>query len=239
MAIVGEIFCSIADVYIHENVNYVARFGLYERRHDMDVHSDLLKVIKDQVLFAASFFSIFGLLMMDSYYQAFGVNYQFLGLSASHILYRGVTLVFFNWMFVTVFLMILIGVFVSYVKINVPMASSHVPPNVGSYVILSIALFFGGYLAFTTGRSTAVRDMYVDTTTLRQITGFHSTNREKKILLDKLMANGEPLLLLSGADDKIIVFNPPKLQASYPRIDMYHIGVSTDEIYSDRTPYFR
>jgi hypothetical protein len=56
------------------------------------MHSDYLKVIRDQIIFIAAFFSIFGVIYADFYYSSFGVKYQLLNLPATHILYRGVTL---------------------------------------------------------------------------------------------------------------------------------------------------
>ena len=71
---------------------------------------DYLKTMRDQAIFVAAFFSIFGLITTDMYYSTFGVKYQFLNLNATHMVYRGFTEIYFNPLFFGVFIIILVGV---------------------------------------------------------------------------------------------------------------------------------
>jgi len=87
---------------------------------------DYLRIIRDQVIFIAAFFSVFGLIMTDSYYNSFGIKYQFLNLNAAHILYRGFTLIYFNIAFAIIFLTILIGVLLSRFRFSLAIKEYHV-----------------------------------------------------------------------------------------------------------------
>ena len=80
---------------------------------------DYLKIIRDQVVFVATVFSVFGLIMTETYYASFGIRYQFLNLSATHVLYRGFTLIYLNVAFFVMFLVILVGVLASRFKFPV------------------------------------------------------------------------------------------------------------------------
>jgi hypothetical protein len=88
---------------------------------------DYLKVTRDQVIFVGSFFSIFGLIMTDSYYTVFGIKYQFLQLTATHIIYRGFTLIYFDPFFTIVFLVIIVGIAVSQFRFKLRIGSKMVP----------------------------------------------------------------------------------------------------------------
>jgi hypothetical protein len=82
--------------------------------------------------------------------------------------------------------------------------------------------------------------MYLNTTTLREITEFSSKSEEKAKLIAELTSEDRHLLLLHSSGTEIVVFNPPSVPgASRPRIDVFHIRLSSDDFYRDRTPLFR
>src|SRR3981081_647268 len=116
---------------------------------------DYLKAIRDQVIFVASFFSIFGLIMTDSYYTVFGIKYQFLQLTATHIIYRGFTLIYFDVVFTVVFLVLLLGVAISQFKFQLRIGTRRLSGQIIVYAVLAAAVISGGYLAFLVGKNTA------------------------------------------------------------------------------------
>ena len=69
------------------------------RIRSLSMKFDYLKTMRDQAIFVAAFFSIFGLITTDMYYSTFGVKYQFLNLNATHMVYRGFTEIYFNPLF--------------------------------------------------------------------------------------------------------------------------------------------
>jgi hypothetical protein len=217
----------------------VSRQWIIETKDNRMMDFDYLKAIRDQVIFVAAFFSIFGLIMTDSYYATFGLRYQFLQLSATHIIYRGFTLIYFNPPFMIIFVVIIGATLASQFRFQIRIGGRKFSRSPVIYTVLGVALLSGGYLAFSTGANTAVQDMYKDTTSLRQITHFTSANQEKTNLVREMMTETAPLLLLHSSDREIVIFNPPTFRASRPRIDVYHVGLAADDFYSDRTPFYR
>jgi hypothetical protein len=194
-----------------------------------------LKTIRDQVLFVAGFFSVFGLLTTDSYYNYFGIKYQFLNLGTAHILYRGFTLIYFNIMFVTIFLIILMGVLLSRFRFKIAIGRKLVEGEYAIYAFLGVAMAAGCYISFTTGIETAARDMYLESTTLRQLTKFYSRDSDKLGFVTKMIGEGV-VLLLRASGDQIVIFHPipNTYRLSRPMIEVHHIGLSSDDFYSDR-----
>jgi hypothetical protein len=202
----------------------------------MDI--DYLKVVRDQSLFVAGFFSVFGIIMVDSYYSSFGVKYQFLGLNPVNILYIGFSLIYFNALFIGIFLCVLTGCFVGSLDSIVKIGRYRIHSRVFSYVILGLAILIGGYMSFVTGADTAARDMYLETTSLRQLIDFHSSSEVKSKFISEFIRDG-PSLILHSSGDQIVVFHPPTLVVSRPRIDVQHIRISSDDFYSDRAPHYK
>jgi hypothetical protein len=197
--------------------------------------SDYLKIIRDQIVFIAALFSIFGVIYADFYYSSFGVRYQSLNLSPTHILYRGVTLIYFNLYFLLVFLMIIIGVLMSRLGFSILVGGYAMRGGIVIYLILSIAAVIGAYLSVTTGQNTAVQDMYVNTTSLREITCFHSKNEEKAQFVTQMLESG-PVLLLNSSGEHILIFHPPKHRLTQPSIEVQNVWISSDDFYTDRAP---
>ena len=138
------------------------------RIRSLSMKFDYLKTMRDQAIFVAAFFSIFGLITTDMYYSTFGVKYQFLNLNATHMVYRGFTEIYFNPLFFGVFIIILVGVFTSQARFTVKVRRTEIDAQYFAYAVLGIALCVGVYLSITTGETSATRDIYADTTSLHR-----------------------------------------------------------------------
>jgi hypothetical protein len=101
------------------------------------------------------------------------------------------------------------------------------------------SLVGGSYLAFVAGSDKAVSDMYVDSTSLRQITEFYSKDGAKAKFISGMLDNNSIVLLLHSSVSELVIFQPPSLRASRPRIDVHHVRLASDDYFSDRVPVFR
>jgi hypothetical protein len=196
---------------------------------------DYLKTIRDQAIFVAAFFSIFGLMTTDIYYYRFGLKYQFLNLSPAHMVYRGFTEIYINPLFTFVLLIILLGVFLSQSRFAIRLLIYEIDGQYIAYAALAFALVLGCYLSVMTGEASATRDMYTATTTLHRLKSLHSKDENKSRFVNDLINNTKdgPVLILYGSEKQISIFQPPVLHASRPPIEVYHVGVSSDDFFSD------
>jgi hypothetical protein len=196
---------------------------------------DYLETIRNQAIFVAAFFFVFGLIATDRYYSTFGVNYQFLDISVTHMVYRGFTEIYLNSLFLVVVLIILLGVLISQMNLGVRIFSYTLNEEYFAYATLGIALFLGCYLSVITARSSARQDMHIDTTSLRQIKTFYSKDEAKLKFVNDMLKAGH-VLLLHDSGQQIIIFQASTVRASQPPIAIYRVGLSSDDFYSDAAP---
>lgn len=205
---------------------------------------EFLKTIRDQMVFTGVFFAIFGWINTDAYYSAFGMKYQFLGLGYDHILYRGFTLLYFEWKFALVFVLIVVSIFVSRSQARFALGRFHLSGEAVSYALLAASLMAGSWLAYGVGLTSAVSDMYEDTTSLRKVTFFHSDNPSKQEFWVGLRGGEDAdrpsaLLVLARSSSEIAVFVPPTLRAAQPRVSVHRIRLSSNDYYTDQVPLFQ
>ncbi len=217
------------------------RFRSIDHRKDSNP-IDFLKLIRDQMIFVATFFAVFGLITTDAYYSQFGIKYQFLGLDYSHIIYRGFTLLYADKLFLVIFSSIITAVFVHRISFSIQATQLVIGGEALSYGLLIAALVGGSYFAFAVGARSAVDDMYVSTTTLQALTHFYSNSKDKSDLVNKLIGTWPPrtkeslLLLLHSSSNEIVVFKTPTMSAQNPSIDIHHIRLSDHDQFSHTSP---
>lgn len=68
----------------------------------------MLKALRDNLALLAFLVLLVGVSNSEAYYAAFGLRYQFLGLSPDHVLYRGLTAVFQSWLIAILYLIAMI-----------------------------------------------------------------------------------------------------------------------------------
>jgi hypothetical protein len=138
---------------------------------------DMIKILRDQILFLSAFILIFGLIQTDIYYTQFGLRYQYLNLGYQHILYRGTTLAYFDYRFVAIFILLSGVILLSHLPFSVVLHRVRLRSTVIIYSAFVVIASAGAYLSFQSGVDLAVADMYPASTTLRQLSGFHSETR--------------------------------------------------------------
>jgi len=144
-----------------------------ERKPTVNEHqvivSPTLGKIKDELFLIAFFILCSGLVFTDSYYQKFGIKYQFLDLPVMHIIYKGLTLIL-NYplilfpYFLTIVVMI---VEIQVTKKAVKKLLDYIIPF--GYLFLFINLLILYPIADKAGRSQALLDMNENTTGLPKI----------------------------------------------------------------------
>jgi len=138
-------------------------------KEDPQIISPTLGKIKDELFLIAFFILCSGLVYTDSYYQRFGIKYQFLDLSVMHIVYKGLTLVLhYPLILIPYFLTVI--VMVAEIQLTKRAAVKLLDYKVPfAYLFLFFNLLILYPIAAGAGRSQALIDMSLETTGLPKI----------------------------------------------------------------------
>lgn len=120
--------------------------------------------LKDQLALISLLVLFAGFVATDTYYAAFGLRFQLLGLSLQNLTYRGLTALVTNWLIGLVYLISILWLAVA------PKLAAHgtfrwrkwiQPATYGVILCVLVAAYFG---AIAAGRNAALRDMGVAST---------------------------------------------------------------------------
>jgi hypothetical protein len=136
---------------------------------DQRIVSPTLGKIKDELFLITFFILCSGLVYTDSYYQRFGIKYQFLDLSITHIIYKGLTLILhYQLIFIPYLLAILVMIVeIQLTKKGLKKFLDYKIPF--AYLFLFINLLILYPIAEKAGKSQALVDMNEKTTGLPKI----------------------------------------------------------------------
>jgi hypothetical protein len=149
-------------------------------------------------------FLYIGLLSTEAYYVAFGIRYQFLGLTSFHIVYRGLTVVRD-----APYLLVPYALAVLWLTFYDAFASRYWPRlaelRIATTFLLSFALLVGSYpLAVAAGRHQARTDMATQTTGLPSVTEMNGAP-----ILETVRPEDQYRLLLSDGDYVYLIETVP------------------------------
>ena len=204
----------------------------------MIAENDSLRIIRDQIAFLAIFFSCFGIIFFDSYYTTFGIKYYTMQIPAFHFIYKGATAPLWNMYLIPCVLFLLSGVALTYVNAFIVIFNIKMHLRRMGILIIALSPAVGLLMSFISGSRAAILDMYVNSTTLRQMISFYSSDPQKNNTVNEMLREG-PVIILMQSNSMIILFHPPAFEAMSPRIEMTKIGVSNGDVYSDKIPDFR
>jgi hypothetical protein len=161
--------------------------------------SNLSGVIKDEIVLIGFLILFVGIISTDAYYHTFGINYQFLNLPPSHIIYRALTI-----LFDAPYLLIPYLIAISWMMVNNYAALRGWRMLVKfrvqlSYLLILLLLIATYPLAGHAGRKQANLDLHEQTTTLPRIINLELSNGER-------YGPEEKLRLLMVDSDYIVVF---------------------------------
>jgi hypothetical protein len=159
-------------------------------------------VLKDELVLIGILVLLVGIASTEAYYGQFGVNYQFLSLSSSHVLYRGLT--------------VLIDapyLFVPYVAAVLWLSMNHYALLRGwarfpylrlplSYLVIMVLLLTTYPLARLAGKKEASLDIRERSCTLPRIHGLITKDGKTSI------SKSDNYRLLLTASDFVIIFTP-------------------------------
>lgn len=179
----------------------------------------LPSLYKDQFILIGSLILYIGLVSIDEYYSNFGIRFQFLNLSSSHIIYRGIQIVFSNYYIILLLLTIAAWQYLEEYILYERYPIYRIFRIQASYIFLLVMLFLSYFIARNTGKKMAKLDLNITTSTLPEIIDISSEEYNK--YTNRNMINETVnfrLLLIDG--DFVIVFKPIKNNenATYPNI---------------------
>lgn len=169
----------------------------YADNDPQPIVSPTLGKIKDELFLITFFILCSGLVFTDSYYQRFGIKYQFLDLSVMHIIYKGLTLILnYRLIFIPYFLTIIVMIVeIQLTKKGIKKFLDYKIPF--AYLFLFINLLILYPIADSAGRSQALLDMNESTTGLPKIMYLETDDFTLQYPKDKFAlfsANGDFIL---------------------------------------------
>lgn len=129
----------------------------------------LAGLVKDQIVLIGSLIFFVGIIANDTYYNQFGINYQFLNLPTFHIIYRGLTILLDAWYIIIPYLIAVAWLGFDSFAILRNWKGFLNFRGLATYVLIFILLIIAYPLATYAGRRQATKDLIEDTSTLPKI----------------------------------------------------------------------
>lgn len=159
----------------------------------------LIGPLKDQIALLALLVTLAGLASTEAYYARFNLQYQFLGLPASHIVYRGISIVR-SGLFVCLPYLLASSWLLLVASRIAPLHSERIQLTLTYFIVLVVTIATYG-LAWLAGSQQAGRDRVESTCTLPKVMA-----ASMKDLPD--IDAGQKYRLLLMDNDTIVVFKP-------------------------------
>jgi len=181
----------------------------------------------------------FGLISTDSYYTEFGLRYQDIGIPYDHLVYRGFWLPLKQPYFLLIYAIVIVATAYANASFALRLYLLTMNRTAIFYTSCAICMVIGSVMAYDTGVEIAVDDVYAKTTTLRQLTRFHSSNADKDAFVNDFMREKAIILIVRRTVTSLVLVREPLIQSTRPRFNVIHVGINNDDFYSDAVPPFR
>jgi hypothetical protein len=200
---------------------------------------DTVSIFRQQLLYLSILIVTFGIVSTDSYYHSFGLRYQEIGLPYDHLVYRGFLLPLKQPYFLALYAIVIFSVF--YANANFILRFWFIKMNriVTFYVLSLLAVLIGFLMAYNTGISIAMSDVYPTTTGLRQLRTFHAADAYKNTFVGELLGEKAAILIVRRTSNELILVREPLIQSVRPRFPIIHIRLGPNDYYTDSLPTFR
>jgi hypothetical protein len=132
----------------------------------------LAEILGEQLALLGLFVLFVGMGSVEAYYLEFGLRYQNLSLPATHLVYRGLTILLGSWM-----ILLLYAAAIVWLNIDVVMRRWH-PTRIGTYIFVLVLLLIGYPLARHAGKLDAARDLDPMRTRLPRLVSLVAHNKE-------------------------------------------------------------
>ena len=170
---------------------------------------EVASALKDQIALVSLLVLFAGLVSTDTYYAGFGLRYQTLDLPLDHLMYRGVTALFHEWLLGFIYV-----VAVSWLAAGASLTARHwgvseVTIRVLTYAIVALSVIGAYYAGIRDGRAEAQVDLVESTSRLPIVNSLRVTDQISNNYYDgwRLLFNGK---------DYIVLFKPASMPAQVP-----------------------
>ncbi len=182
----------------------------------------LASLFKDQFILLGVLILFVGLCSLDAYYTSFGIRFQFLDLSNSHVIYRGVQLLFEKYYIIIIYLALLIW----QISDNYFLKISYKPyverRIVLGYLVIILLFIISYFTARFAGNQIGKEDIYDSTSSLPEIINITDDSLPEDFSIDNPFSKTSNYRLLLIDKDYVLIFKPLNLKKdgkkSFPNI---------------------
>lgn len=176
----------------------------------------------------AGFASFLGFVFLSRYYESFGISFQYFDLNPNHLLFRGIFLIYSD--FVIILIMIIIVIFaISTISIKGFCIKNRIISR--NSVFIFLAAIAGTAIFFRVEKQAsefADRDMRSDTTALRQLTCVSESQTALLEYLTTSHLSERKVLILVRQNQRIFIFSAPETQLGRREIELLEATLTND-----------
>jgi hypothetical protein len=196
-----------------------------------------MALLKSYFVLGAALSVFLGIVSIESYFSYFGLEYYDLGIPWDHLIYRGVVLSFSNISIAAIHASALLVFFLAEIDARLVVRGKQITRlTYGSLALFGVVVG-GFFVAREVGFSKAVSDMYPETTELRALVGFHSSDSLKQEFVTSLLTDDRrSLLILVAAKDQLALFTTPRLRSATPSVAISRVPISNGDIVQSGQP---
>lgn len=171
----------------------------------------LASFFKDQFILLGILILFVGLCSLDAYYSSFGIRFQFLDLSNSHIIYRGVQLLFEKYYIIAAYLILIIWQVLDNFFIKKGYKFYLEKRVLFGYTLIASLFIISYYTANAIGRQIGSEDMYEETSRLPEIINIMDNSLPQDFFVSNPFTKTSNFRLLLIDNDFVIIFKPLNL----------------------------
>lgn len=200
---------------------------LQESAKQSEKSQSVAEIVKDQLVLIGSLIFFVGIIANDTYYNQFGINYQFLDLPTFHIIYRGLTILLDAWYIIIPYLIAVAWLGFDSFAILRNWRGFLNFRGLATYVLIFVLLIIAYPLATYAGRRQAIKDLIETTSTLPKIVYLKLTAGKDPASSETYGFQDRYRLLVIDSDF-VVLFQPLKaasdLDSTLPNIKRYPKG---------------